>query len=74
MTQPIIKEFVHPNHVINLFGFDDYDPALREQLTECFKAALASAVNKLDPEHQLDNIYIGADICNTRELNPEILF
>lgn len=74
MAQTIIKEYINPSHVINLFGFDDYDPAVREYLVECFRAAFKEAIVNLDPEHELDNIYIGVDICNTRELDPDIIF
>ena len=80
MPQPIIKTFMSPNHVLNAFGFNEYEPALRDKIFECFVAVFKKTIDDMDPakntgiEHiALDQIYIGIDICNMAELNPKII-
>ncbi len=76
----VIKASISDNHVINMFGFEQYEPELREKIAECFVAAFTKAIDDMDPakdtdiEHiALDQIYIGIDICNMAQLNPAIL-
>lgn len=73
MSQPIVKTFMSPNHVMNVFGFDEYEPELRDKIIECFVAAFKKCIKDMDPTMALDQIYIGIDICNMAQLNPAIL-
>ncbi len=76
----VIKAAISDNHVINMFGCDQYERERREKIAEYFVAVFTKAIDDMDPakdtdiEHiALDQIYIGIDICNMAQLNPAIL-